>query len=61
MKLRIGPPFAAVAGLAVAATSVAGPASANSAGEGVAVSPDSAKVFVTGDTGNDGATVAYNF
>jgi hypothetical protein len=24
------------------------------------VSPDSAKVFVTGDTGNDGATVAYN-
>jgi|HubBroStandDraft_6_1064221.scaffolds.fasta_scaffold74321_2 outer membrane protein assembly factor BamB len=29
-------------------------------GVSVAVSPDSAKVFVTGDTGNDAATVAYN-
>lgn len=28
--------------------------------EDVAVSPDSAKVFVAGDTGNDGTTVAYN-
>jgi hypothetical protein len=26
----------------------------------VAVSPDSSRVFVTGDTGNDAATVAYN-
>jgi hypothetical protein len=26
----------------------------------VAVSPDSSQVFVTGDTGNDGATVAYH-
>ena len=32
----------------------------NSAGEGVAVSPDSSKVYVTGDTARYGTTIGYN-
>lgn len=36
------------------------PAKEPAYGVSVAVSPDSSKVFVTGDTGNDAATVAYN-
>jgi outer membrane protein assembly factor BamB len=36
------------------------PARAPAYGVSVAVSPDSSKVFVTGDNGNDGATVAYS-
>ena len=36
------------------------PAKEAAYGVSVAVSPDSSKVFVTGDTGNDAATVAYN-
>jgi outer membrane protein assembly factor BamB len=36
------------------------PAIAPAYGVSVAVSPDSAQVFVTGDTGNDGTTIAYN-
>jgi hypothetical protein len=36
------------------------PAKAPAYGVSVAVSPDSSKVFVTGDNGNDGATVAYS-
>jgi PQQ-like domain len=36
------------------------PATEAAYGVSVAVSPDSSKVFVTGDTGNDAATVAYN-
>lgn len=35
------------------------PAKEAAYGVSVAVSPDSSKVFVTGDTGNDGTTVAY--
>lgn len=36
------------------------PAKEATYGVSVEVSPDSSKVFVTGDTGNDAATVAYN-
>ncbi len=36
-----------------------GHAGQNSAGEGVAVSPDSAKVYVPGDTANYGTTIGY--
>ena len=36
------------------------PAKEPAYGVSVTVSPDSSKVFVIGDTGNDGATVAYN-
>jgi outer membrane protein assembly factor BamB len=36
------------------------PAKEATYGISVAVSPDSAQVFVTGNTGNDGATVAYH-
>jgi hypothetical protein len=36
------------------------PAKEAAYGVSVVVSPDSAKVFVAGDTGNDGTTVAYD-
>lgn len=36
-----------------------GHAAQNSAGEGVAVSPDSSAVYVTGDTASYGTTIGY--